>query len=70
MTNTPLNTIKQLVDSAIEETDDSGIRFKLRTASQLVDVVQSRNDDLLDSLENADLNDELQEELHNMGYIE
>ncbi|QCC48206.1 hypothetical protein DV707_11325 [Halobellus limi] len=69
-TNSPLSTIKQLVDSSIEKTDDSEIRFKLRTASQLVDVVQNHHDDLIDSLEDTDLDDELQEELRDMGYIE
>ena len=69
-TNPPLSTIKQLVDSSIEKTDDSEIRFKLRTASQLVDVVQNHHDDLIESLADADLDDELEKQLRDMGYLE
>ncbi|MFC6873107.1 hypothetical protein [Halobellus marinus] len=70
MANTPIDTIKQLLETAIKETDDREVHFKLRTASQLVDVVQQHHDDLLESLEDANLNDELTEELREMGYMD
>ena len=70
MANTPIDTIKQLLETVIKETDDREVHFKLRTASQLVDVVQQHHDDLLESLEDANLNDELTEELREMGYMD
>jgi len=70
MSDSPLGTIKKLVDACIEETDDTGVHYKLRTASQLVDVIQYHNDDLLETLENADTDDELEERLREMGYME
>ncbi|MFC6874636.1 hypothetical protein [Halobellus marinus] len=70
MANSPLDTIKQLVESTIEETENSEVHYKLRTASQLVDVVQYHHDNLVESLEDTDLDDELREELRDMGYID
>ena len=69
MTDSPLDTIRQLVESAIEATDDSDVHYKLRTACQLVDVVEYHHEDLLESLEDANLDDELRDELRDMGYL-
>ncbi|WP_311174175.1 hypothetical protein [Halobellus ordinarius] len=70
MSENPLSTIKQLVDSATEETDNGEIRFKIRTASQLIDAVQYHNEDLLEKIEDADLDNELEKQLRDMGYLE
>jgi hypothetical protein len=70
MANSPLDTIKRLVESTIEETENSEVHYKLQTASQLVDVVQYHHDNLVESLEETDLDDELREELRDMGYID
>jgi len=48
--DTPLIQIKKLVTAAIEEPDPSEARFKLRTASQLLDVVQEHTEDLSETL--------------------
>ena len=70
MYDSSLNTIQQLVNGAIEEEDDSEINFRLRTASQLVDAVEHHEEDLSATLENADLDDELEDKLSEMGYIQ
>jgi len=54
MSEDPLNIVKQYVDSAIEEVDDSEVRFKLRTASQFIDVAHQREADLVEATEGAD----------------
>ncbi|MFB6092763.1 MAG: hypothetical protein ABEK02_07115 [Haloquadratum sp.] len=68
MAETPLDTIDQLLESAVKETSGSEVHYKLRTARQLVDVVQRHHDDLVESLEEADLDDDLREKLDEMGY--
>ena len=70
MPSSTVGTIKQLVDASIEETDNSEVRYKLRTASQLVDVLQHNNEDLSEMLENADSDAELKQKLRDMGYME
>jgi hypothetical protein len=70
MYDSSLDTIQQLVNGAIQEEDDSEINFRLRTASQLVDAVEHHEEDLSETLENADLDDEVEDTLSEMGYIQ
>ena len=65
-----LDTIQQLVNGAIEAEDDAEINFRLRTASQLVDAVEHHEEDLSETLEDADLDDEVEDTLSEMGYIQ
>ena len=70
MYDSSLDTIQQLVNGAIEEEEeDSEINFRLRTASQLVDAVEHHEEDLSETLEDADLDDEVEDKLSEMGYI-
>ena len=70
MYDSSLDTIQQLVNGAIEEEEeDSEINFRLRTASQLVDAVEHHEADLSETLEDADLDDEVEDKLSEMGYI-
>jgi len=71
--DTPHIQIKKLVTAAIEEPDPSEARFKLRTASQLLDVVQEHTEDLSETpvyIQNSDLDDDLEKRLQDLGYIE
>lgn len=70
MVKSTIATIDRLLESAIEETENEEARFKLRTARQLIDVIEQDNADLSDSLEGAKLDDELREELHKLGYLD
>lgn len=70
MYDSSLDTIQQLVNGAIEAEDDAEINFRLRTASQLVDAVEHHEEDLSETLENADLDDEVEDTLSEMGYIQ
>jgi len=70
MSKSTIATIDRLLESAIEQTESEEARFKLRTARQLVDVIEQDHDDLSESLEEADLGDELREELRKLGYLE
>lgn len=70
MPETTLSTVKHLVEASIDETEKPAVRYKLRTASQLIDVIQYYNKDQLETLENADTDDELENKLRDMGFIE
>ena len=70
MYDSSLDTVQQLVNGAIEAEDDAEINFRLRTASQLVDAVEHHEEDLSETLENADLDDEVEDTLSEMGYIQ
>lgn len=57
MSEEPLNIVKQYVDGAIKEVDDSEVRFKLRTASQFIDVAHHRKEYPGETTEGADSDD-------------
>lgn len=63
-------TIKPLLESVIERTDDEEVHYKLRTAMQLLDVVRVRNEQVSDTLSAVDLDDDLEARLEELGYLE
>ena len=64
-----LDTVKQLIDGAIEDVDDTDTSFKLRTASQLVDAIEHHEESLSETLDTAPLDDDVESDLRDMGYI-
>lgn len=68
MTDTPLDTISLLIDGALADTDDKEARYKLRTASQLIDVVKQHQSDLVDAVESVEVDDDVRERLEALGY--
>ncbi|MDQ2055700.1 hypothetical protein [Halobellus sp. H-GB7] len=69
----PQNTsdaLASLLESVIEDTDGADVHFKLRTALQLLDVVRVRNERISDTLSDVDLDDDLEERLRELGYVE
>ncbi|QCC46202.1 hypothetical protein [Halobellus limi] len=63
-------TIRSLLEGAIERTDDEEVHYKLRTAMQLLDVVRVRNEQLSDTLSAVDLDEDLEARLEELGYLE
>ncbi|MFA1611561.1 hypothetical protein [Halobellus rubicundus] len=63
------DTIATLLESAIEETDDSEVHYKLRTALQLLDVVERRQESAIDLLTDEEFDGELRERLEELGYL-
>lgn len=51
--------MRQRLERAIEEANNREVRYELRTASQLLDAVNHRNQSLTEASDNADLDDEL-----------
>ncbi|MFD1601052.1 hypothetical protein [Halobellus rarus] len=70
MTSDTSETIKSLLESAIEQTDDEEVHYKLRTAMQLLDVVRVRNEQLSDTLSAVELDEDLESRLEELGYLE
>lgn len=70
MADTTIGTIESLLESAVEETDDSDISFKIRSALQLLMVVEERHVAAREAVEEADLDDDVRENLRELGYIE
>jgi hypothetical protein len=53
MSGDPLSIVKQQLSDAIEEVDDSEVRFKLRTASQFIDVANQQKADAVETTESV-----------------
>ena len=70
MSQNTSDTLASLLESVIEDTDGADVHFKLRTALQLLDVVRVRNERISDSLSEVDLDDDLEERLRELGYVE
>ena len=61
------DTIRTLLESALEHVDDEEANYKLRTALQLLDFQQSQIERLQAA---ADSDGELRERLETLGYLE
>jgi hypothetical protein len=70
MAGTTIGTIEALLESAIDETDDSEISFKLRSALQLLYVLEERHVAAREAIDEAEIEDEVQENLRELGYID
>jgi hypothetical protein len=67
MTDTTLDTIESLLETALENTADSETRYRLRTALQLLAVQREEATRLSEAAEaDADLADRLSE----LGYLD
>jgi hypothetical protein len=70
MTQETSETIRTLLESVIERTDDEEIHYKIRTALQLLDVVRVRNEQVSETLSAVELDEDLENRLAELGYLE
>ncbi|MFD1687568.1 hypothetical protein [Halobellus litoreus] len=70
MTQETSETIRTLLESVIERTDDEEIHYKIRTALQLLDVVRVRNEQVSETLSAVELDEDLENRLEDLGYLE
>jgi len=70
MPRTTLDTIDELLEGAEDGITNSETVYKLRSARQLVQVLQQRHDDLDDALDDAIPDDEIVANLQELGYLE
>lgn len=64
-----LETINKLLEGALDEVDDTEVRYKIKSAQQLLHVLQQRHDDLDIAVENVDDQDVI-DNLRDLGYLQ
>lgn len=60
----------ELVQSVLDETTEEEHRFKLRTALQLLAIIQEQHDVANRALKDSDLDEQTRENLRELGYLE
>ena len=69
MAETTYEAIERLLASVQDEVDDSEVSYKLRTARQLIKLSKDRTEVYEEALEDANLDSEAIERLHQLGYL-
>jgi len=70
MTETTVGTIETMLESALDRAEDPEVRFKLRSALQLLLVVENRHVETREALAEADVDEELRADLRDLGYLD
>jgi hypothetical protein len=70
VTETTIDTIRTLLENAVAESDDSEVHFKLRTALQLLAVIDREHDAASKALANAEIEPDVREDLRELGYVD
>ncbi|WP_436930678.1 hypothetical protein [Halosimplex halobium] len=70
MAETTLGTIDELLEGAFDDVDDPDVRYKLRSARQLVQVLQQRQDSLDEAVHDTIDDEEIMSTLRDLGYID
>ncbi|SMP18264.1 hypothetical protein SAMN06265347_106139 [Halobellus salinus] len=60
----------ELINGVLQETDDDEQRFKLRTALQLLDMIQEQHEVAGQALADSELDEGTRENLRGLGYLE
>ncbi|MFB6092437.1 MAG: hypothetical protein ABEK02_05450 [Haloquadratum sp.] len=67
MNDETAETVRRLLRSVLETTDDAEVHYKLRTALQLLDIHRNEVNRLKDA---AERDEDLHERLRELGYLE
>jgi hypothetical protein len=67
MPDETIETIRTLLESALDDVDDDDVSYRLRTALQLLDFQQNQIDRLTMA---AEQDEDLQERLDALGYLD
>jgi predicted solute-binding protein len=70
MERTTLETIDELLQGAVEDTEDSEVNYRLRTARQLLEVIRMEYEEIDDIIAESEVDDEVLADLRDLGYIE
>ena len=69
MVKTTLDTLDELLEGAFDDVDDPDVRYKLRSARQLVQVIQQRQNTLDAAITDAVDDEDTIGRLRDLGYI-
>ncbi|MEF8785592.1 MAG: hypothetical protein V5A45_06625 [Haloarculaceae archaeon] len=70
MEPTTIERVIALTESVLEETDDKEQTFKLRTALQLLEIINERQEAANNVLADCEIDDQVRENLQELGYLE
>lgn len=70
MVGTMLDTLDELLAGVMEDVDDPESRYKIRSARQLVEAIKQYNVDFQDATEDAVDDEEILDNLRELGYID
>ncbi|UWG48325.1 Uncharacterized protein HSRCO_2051 [Halanaeroarchaeum sp. HSR-CO] len=70
MAKSTLDTIDDLLEASIAETGDTEVHYKLRSARQLLSVVEDRRESLDELVEESVEDEALLDNLRDLGYLE
>ncbi|MDS0280773.1 hypothetical protein [Haloarcula onubensis] len=62
-------TIDEILEGVVAETDDEQLHYQLNSARQLVEVARDRHEDLAEAVDDVD-EAELRDRLAAMGYLD
>ncbi|MFC7229269.1 hypothetical protein N0B31_17855 [Salinirubellus salinus] len=69
MTKGTLSTIEELLEGVQQDVNGPDASYKLRSARQLLRVLKQRNEDLDEAIDEAIPDEEILENLRELGYL-
>jgi len=70
MAEMTLQTIDELLEGALDDTDDPEAHYKINSARQLLEVVRERHVDLDEAVDETANDAEILDSLRDLGYID
>jgi hypothetical protein len=70
MVRDTLETIDELLEGVMNDVDDSDVRYRLRSARQLLELAKQRYKDHDEAIEDIVEDDEILKDLRELGYVE
>jgi hypothetical protein len=70
MAPTAIGRVIELTESVLQDTDNDEYKFRLRTAIQLLQIIKERHDAANAVLADCDLDEQVQANLQELGYLD
>jgi hypothetical protein len=70
MVDTTVKHVKVLVESVLAETNDKDHQFRLRTALQLLELIEEQQDAADKALADCEMDEQTRQNLRKLGYLE
>jgi metal-sulfur cluster biosynthetic enzyme len=70
MAETALGTIETMLHSALDDVEDSDVKYKLRQSLSLLKTVEMHHVDAREALDDVELDPEVERNLRELGYLD
>lgn len=70
MAETTIGTVEAMLESAMEESENPDVDFKLRQALQLLFIIEERHVSVREELDAAEIDEETRANLRELGYLD